>query len=141
VTGAPLAWCYVETSALLEWLLAQPDAAAVHRELELAPRLVTSALTLLEVARALGRVPDVSAASARSALQRVLPALGVAAVDLGLFELLARPFAVEPVRTLDAIHLCTAVRLRAPAERVGLLALDRRVRDSGRALGFVVRPG
>jgi len=50
----------------------------------------------------------------------------------------ARPFPVEPVRTLDAIHLATAQILgEAPALLV-VVTRDQRIRDSAIAPGYSV---
>jgi hypothetical protein len=48
-----------------------------------------------------------------------------------------RRFPVEPVRTLDAIHLSTASVLGEPA-LVTIVTRDLRVRDNAEALGHVV---
>jgi hypothetical protein len=53
---------------------------------------------------------------------------------------LARPFPIEPLRTLDALHLATALSARLPQERVGFLCLDNKLRDNAAALGFDVAP-
>ncbi len=50
------------------------------------------------------------------------------------------PFPEEPVRTLDAIHLATAVVSRKLVPEIRLLSLDERIRSCGRALGFEVLP-
>lgn len=135
-----LTWLYVESSAVLEWLLAQPEADAVQRELARAQHLVSSQLTVLECARALARTAGQQQAGAQMALRALTATLDLAPVDLALMDSLARPFAVEPVRTLDAIHLATAVQLREPSDLVGFLTLDARVRVNAAALGFQVRP-
>ncbi len=134
------AWLYVESSAVLEWLLGQPSADTVQIELARAHRLVASQLTILECARALARVSGQQQASAQATLRALMATLDLAPVDLTLLDSLARPFAVEPVRTLDAIHLSTATRLRTPGEMVGFLSLDARVRVNAAALGFELRP-
>ena len=51
-----------------------------------------------------------------------------------------RPFPVEPIRTLDAIHLASALLASARVADLGLLSLDERVRTAGRALGLPVVP-
>jgi len=51
-----------------------------------------------------------------------------------------RPFPVEPVRTLDAIHLASALVARSAVPDVALLTLDRRIREAGVGLGFEVVP-
>ena len=58
-------------------------------------------------------------------------------------EIVARSrqtFPREPVRTLDAIHLSTALRARHLVTEVQLLSLNDRVRDNAVALGFHVAP-
>jgi hypothetical protein len=52
-----------------------------------------------------------------------------------------RPFPVEPVRTLDALHLASALVASARLPDLALLSLDERVRSAGRALGLPVVPG
>jgi hypothetical protein len=49
-----------------------------------------------------------------------------------------RPFPVEPVRTLDAVHLATAELLGEPPQLVTVVTRDGRVRDNARALGYAV---
>jgi predicted nucleic acid-binding protein len=137
---ADIAWLYVDSSAVLEWLLAQPGADRVHAQLAGARRLVASQLTILECARALARTAGRQQSSAQATLRTLMATLNLVPVELDLMESLSRPFAVEPVRTLDAIHLSTAVALRIPGERVGFLALDVRLRVNAEALGFEVLP-
>jgi predicted nucleic acid-binding protein len=49
-----------------------------------------------------------------------------------------RPFPVEPIRTLDAVHLATAELLGEPPPLVTFVTRDARVRDNARALGYAV---
>lgn len=49
-----------------------------------------------------------------------------------------RPFPVEPIRTLDAVHLATAEVLGEPPQLVTIVTRDGRVRDNAQALGFAV---
>ncbi|OFV90763.1 MAG: hypothetical protein A3H95_09990 [Acidobacteria bacterium RIFCSPLOWO2_02_FULL_64_15] len=49
-----------------------------------------------------------------------------------------RPFPVEPIRTLDAVHLATAELLGEPPQLVTIVTRDARVRDNARALGYAV---
>ncbi|HXX28256.1 MAG TPA: hypothetical protein VEI99_07305, partial [Terriglobales bacterium] len=50
------------------------------------------------------------------------------------------PFPTEPVRTLDAIHLASALAVRSAIPGVALLSLDDRIRRAGKQLGFRLRP-
>lgn len=49
-----------------------------------------------------------------------------------------RPFPVEPIRTLDAIHLATAELLGEPPQLITIVTRDARVADNARALGYSV---
>ena len=49
------------------------------------------------------------------------------------------PFPV-PVRTLDAIHLASAVFLRDQRQEVTVMTYDVRMGDAARALGFELYP-
>jgi hypothetical protein len=51
-----------------------------------------------------------------------------------------QPFPAEPIRSLDAIHLASALELAAALPDVGLLSLDHRVRAAGTGLGLRVVP-
>jgi hypothetical protein len=44
---------------------------------------------------------------------------------------------VEPIRTLDAVHLATAELLGAP-QRVTIITRDARVTENARALGYLL---
>lgn len=49
-----------------------------------------------------------------------------------------RPFPVEPIRTLDAIHLATIELLGEPPQLLTVVTRDSRVADNARALGYPV---
>lgn len=51
-----------------------------------------------------------------------------------------RPFPAEPVRTLDALHLASALNAAEALDDLTVLSLDRRVRSSASALGLSVLP-
>jgi predicted nucleic acid-binding protein len=50
------------------------------------------------------------------------------------------PFPHEPIRTLDALHLASAMIGRAAIPDVALLTLDERIRAAAKELGFTVLP-
>ena len=133
-------WIYLESSAALTWLLQQPGAEEVARFLRSGTPLVASDLLLLECERVLGRLTDEDRATRRPALHSLRDAVHRFPIDLSLSPDLGRPFPIEPVRTLDAIHLATALRRRDPGERVLFLALDRQIRENAEALGFECVP-
>jgi predicted nucleic acid-binding protein len=49
-----------------------------------------------------------------------------------------RPFPVEPVRTLDAVHLATAELLGEPPQLISIVTRDDRVRENATALGYFI---
>jgi len=49
-------------------------------------------------------------------------------------------FPIEPVRTLDALHLATAIVAREWIADLQVVSLDKRVRENAQALGFAILP-
>jgi hypothetical protein len=105
---------------------------------------VTSALTFTEASRALvrARVMERLTADQERAALRALRTFqrrtSVVAVSDDVLRRVARPFPVEPIRTLDAVHLATAELLGEPPPLVTVVTRDARVRDNARALGYTV---
>lgn len=126
----------------MAWLL-EGDSAVVRPRFS-GTRLVTSALTSAEAARAIvrartaNRVSQAQVHEATLALQRFWRRCHVMAVDDAVLARAGRPFPVEPVRTLDAVHLATAERLADTPELVTVVTRDERVRANALALGFAV---
>lgn len=109
--------------------------------------MIASELTLIECDRALvratvaARLAEARAADRRSWLARVSDHWTVLALDSEIAVRARRPFPREPIRTLDAIHLATALTARAIVPGLRLLSLDERVRACARELGFDLLPG
>ena len=49
-------------------------------------------------------------------------------------------FQAEPVRTLDALHLATALILKEALGELCILSFDQRILDNALATGIAVRP-
>lgn len=133
---------YIETSALIAALLDEDASARVAVRGE--GRRVASALTFTEAARALiharigGRLePDEERATLRR-LRRFERRCELVAVSEAVLTRAARPFAVEPIRTLDAIHLATVELLGETPQLVTIVTRDRRLRDNALAMGYAV---
>ena len=107
---------------------------------------MASELTLIECDRALlratltRRVPEAAAADRRAWLARVADHWTVLGLEPEMAARARRPFPREPLRTLDAIHLATAISARAAFPGLQVLSLDERIRSSARDLGFAVLP-
>ncbi|MHB8732394.1 MAG: type II toxin-antitoxin system VapC family toxin [bacterium] len=137
---------YAESSAILSWLLGERAGQTAQDYLAEAETVVTSTLTFVECERAFVRASVESGrVEARLAHRRGLLAKAGAhwhrvPVSDDVLETAKRSFPVEPVRTLDAIHLASALLTRAEIVELALLSLDRRVREAAAALGFEVLP-
>ncbi len=137
---------YAESSAVLAWLLGEPAEEEVRTCLANARAVVTSSLTALECARGLSRarvLGRIEAAGERAALRILDTAVAAWSVHDITDRVLtgARcPFPVEPVRTLDALHLATVTLFHEELGSVTVLSLDDRVRRNALALGLAVWP-
>jgi predicted nucleic acid-binding protein len=133
---------YIESSALLSAVLEGDED--VRADLEAEGRKVTSALTFAEAfraiirARAAGRLDADRERTAIEALQVFERRFDVMAVTDAVLTRAGRPFPVEPVRTLDAIHLATVELLGEPPQLMTVLTRDARVRDNAAALGYSI---
>jgi uncharacterized protein with PIN domain len=135
---------YAESSAVLAWVLGEPEGEQVRQAISVADRVVASTLTPLECARAIER----GAASGRLTEAEALAARGLLDAASRTWVLLemtgpvplraARRFPSEPVRTLDAIHLATALEFYQALGGLTMVSLDERVRDNARRLGMTV---
>ena len=141
-TAADLALRYVESSALVAALL-ERDAAA-RAAIRGPGRRVSSTLTLAEAnravirARATGRLSAAHERAAVRALQVFARRCDLMAVTDAVLARVARPFPVEPIRTLDAVHLATAEQLGEPPALVTIVTRDTRVRENALALGYAI---
>jgi antitoxin (DNA-binding transcriptional repressor) of toxin-antitoxin stability system len=98
--------------------------------------------TLTETERALvraetgGALKGGDAQRLRGLLNRAQAAWTRMAVSENVLARASRPFPVEPVRTLDAIHLATALEFAAAYPDLRMLSVDRRLRENAEALGL-----
>src|SRR6185295_16349368 len=132
----------MESSALVAALL-EHDTAAM-KPLPVATQHVTSALTLAEAGRAIvrahatARLTAAEEQAAVRALRTFERRCFILDVDRAVLARVRRPFPVEPIRTLDSVHLATTELLGEPPQLVTVVTRDARVRDNARALGYAV---
>ena len=137
---------YLESSAALRDLLEGDRCGEIRRLLVDAELVATSRCTLAEVGRVFARLrvlePQAAAAAAarEARFQSDSELWVIQPVDEAIWLRCSRPFPVEPLRTLDAIHLATIERLSGAFERIVVLSTDGRVRANAQALGFAVAP-
>jgi predicted nucleic acid-binding protein len=133
---------YFDTSALLAWLLGESSASEVKTKIDVAETVVTSVLTLIETERALIRAEMMNVLSAADA-EKLRGLLARSKAGWTLMEIseevrarASRFFPVEPVRTLDAIHLATALTFMRVFPDIELLSYDQRILENARVLGI-----
>ncbi len=121
----------MDASAFVKLVLAEPETRAVAAALEGVERLIASEILEVEVLRATRRGGgDVGAARAQLAVVRLLPLSD---------RTRARASELTPVsiRSLDAIHIATALEL---GERLAsLFTYDERMSVAAREAGLEVR--
>jgi predicted nucleic acid-binding protein len=137
---------YAESSAVLSWLMDEPAAASVRAVLAEAEIVVASDLTLIECdrvllrARLLGELNEVEAADRRAYLTVAASHWQVLRIGAEVVARAREPFPGDPIRTLDAIHLASALVARSAIAGLQLLSLDSRIRTAGEKIGFGVLP-
>ena len=137
---------YAESSAVLAWLLGEEAGFRVRRVLSEAEVVVASDLTLVECDRVLIRavtlreLAEADAANRRAHLTRAASHWHVLRVGGEIVARARQPFPGEPIRTLDALHLASALAARLAVTDLALLSLDDRIRDAGTRLGLPLQP-
>ena len=128
---------YADSSALMKLLITEPETAALGAWLQARSDtpVVSSQLTIVEVIR-----------SCRRANADALPAARILMSTLDLIPLsrevvdAAAELSGTLLRSLDAIHLATAVTIGAGLTQ--FLSYDRRLTESAQAAGLVTaQPG
>ena len=137
---------YAESSAVLAWLLDEASGPRIRQLLAKAEIIVASDLTIIECERvlrravALGDLTEGDAADRRAHLTTAAAHWHVFRIAPEIVDRARQAFPGEPIRTLDAIHLASALVARSAVAGLELLSLDERVRTAGGMLGFRVRP-
>lgn len=137
---------YAESSAVLAWLFDQGPADDIRASIGSADLVVTSELLLIEADRALLRVvasglalPE-EAMSRRIRLATTMRPWSVLPISTSVADRARQPFPFDAIRSLDAIHLASAIIAQVSFGAVDVLTLDDRIRENATALGFRVLP-
>ncbi len=131
---------YVDTSVILRVVLGEPNALREWRSIDIA---VSSELARVEALRTIDRariqlqLSDDEIAERRQGVLQTLTGFHIAHVDAAVLERAADPFPTL-VRTLDAIHLATALLVRIEHESLVFATHDRQLATAARAVGFKV---
>jgi predicted nucleic acid-binding protein len=140
---------YFDSSAVLAFLLQQPEGEATRDLWVEKPNRVSSALLkaecLVNLRRNAARIPS---GQSRTWLRERLALLATCMEDITLSDIdgsilsvLESEERLADCRTLDALHLATALRFSAKAdEGFVVVSLDERMRQIARKLKFEVLP-
>lgn len=137
---------YAESSAVLAWLFGEARSEEVRRLLAGAEEVFTSVLTLVETDRVLIRAQvaeglrESDVADRRRVLARASRRWQLLQLHEEILDRARRPFPGEPIRTLDALHLASALAARASIPELAFLSLDSSIRRTSIELGFNVFP-
>lgn len=128
---------YLDSSAIVKIVLPEPETAEFFVLLESYPERVTSALATVEILRSARRSGADEPLFDRA--EEVLARLGLIKIDTGVLKAAA---SLDPrgLRSLDAIHLATALSLKE--QLGGMCAYDARLAEAAKANGVdVLAPG
>ena len=137
---------YAESSAVLAWLLKENAEATIYDLLANAETVTACDLTLIECDRtiwrsaALGSLDGGDVDVVRNRLASVAQYWTVLPFSAEIVERARRRFPHEPIRTLDALHVASALHARLAFPDLAMLSLDERVRRVAGSLGLPVLP-
>lgn len=137
MTNADRRELYFDTSALVKLVVIEPESAALRRWLDdqPAPRRVSSALTRVELVRAVWPHGREAIAEARTRLRK----LDLLLLEDDLLDI-AAGLEMPDLRSLDAIHVASAMACGPELEAV--VTYDRRMAEAARSVGLpVAHPG
>lgn len=128
---------YVDSSALIKRYVSEPDSEYATALIDADAVLATSWVTVVEVRRALSKLcKGNELAKANQHVHEDVEKMALVLPDATTWLAAAEIGAALNVRSLDAVHLACAQRLRIPSLR--FVTFDIRQAVAGRALGFAV---
>jgi predicted nucleic acid-binding protein len=126
---------YLDSSALVKLVAVEPESDHLREHLTDRPTWVASSLVVVELGRALGRRRGLDASIAFNVLDRLV----LVDVDRRILER-AAGLAPAELRSLDAIHIASAIEVRDDIEAI--VTYDARLAAAARVHGFTaVAPG
>jgi len=123
---------YLDTSAVVKLLVREAETAALRRWLRRRPRRVASTLLHVELLRAAKRaaLPGLIVEA-----RRLLGGITLVSMDTSILD---RAAELDPgtLRTLDAVHLATALTLGS--DLAAVVTYDHRMAEAARTLGLPI---
>ena len=128
---AVVAMLYLDSSAIVKLVVREPETDALVEVVRADPAVVSSALAVTEVVRAVAR-----SGVSPSRAEAVLDGIALIPIDEGILPA-AGSLAPRDLRTLDAIHLASALSFGRDLE--GLVTYDQRLAEAATGAGIDVR--
>ena len=122
---------YLDSSAIVKLVVREPGSSALVDVVSSDPDVVSSAIAYTEVMRAVRRV---GVPSRRA--EQVLRSIALVPVDQAILGE-ASTLAPTSLRTLDAVHLASALSLRPDVDR--FVSYDDRLSRAATAAGLLLR--
>ncbi|MGH9316542.1 MAG: type II toxin-antitoxin system VapC family toxin [Thermoanaerobaculia bacterium] len=124
---------YLDSSALVKLIVPERETHALTLRLASSPERASSRLAVVELTRALRRLR--APADVRRRAAEVLAHIGLIQVDDAILDLASE---IDPphLRSLDAVHLATALRIGPDLE--ALATYDARLAEAARSHGLAV---
>lgn len=135
---------FIETSAILSWFFEESKSAGIMSLIDQHDQIIASLLSILEAKRAFGRLEklDFSRPSPRLRLLQNLEKNSnhweIMEITPQIQQRISEPFPIEPVRTLDAIHLASALEASKIFPELHVLTLDQRLITNLEPLGLTL---
>jgi predicted nucleic acid-binding protein len=133
---------YAETSAVLRWLFAENEGEEMRAALAGADKVTASRLTLIETRRVVrraardGRITEGEGADVLAVFAQAASTWAILEISGDVARRAEDTFPAEPVRTLDAIHLASALFLRQSFPDLVILTTEERIRTNAALLGL-----
>jgi PIN domain len=131
---------------VLGWLLGEKGSRHLCAAMDAAEKVATSVLTILEAGRGVlraageGRITDADASRLKGLLARAVSEWNLMEITGEIRARAAEAFPVEPVRTLDAVHLATVLEFARVFPDISVLSTDSRILANLEPLGFRPAP-
>lgn len=125
---------YLDSSAIVKLIVPEPETPALVETLRSDSETASSVLARVEVLRAVRRVGARRAVADRA--ESILHRMALVRLEEGVVTAASTLSPLE-LRTLDAIHLATALSLGSSI--AGLITYDERLASAARAAGLTVQ--
>ncbi len=124
---------YLDASAIVKLVAPEPETTSLVKTLRSDPEAVSSALARVEVMRTVRRVGGAPGRLSRA--EDVLDRIALVPIDEGILHR-AASLGPTDLRTLDAIHLATALLLESDIG--GVVTYDERLAEAAATVGLAV---